>query len=71
MPPQNREYRRSLGARKRGSNVHKRFETHFDTTEETEIVLVPLADTPDLIRREQITHALVVVAFHWYGLLTK
>ena len=49
-------------------NVEKRFETHFDTTEETEVVLVPLADIPDLIRRGQITHALVVVAFHWYGL---
>ena len=52
-------------------NVEKRFETHFDTTEETEVVLVPLADIPDLIRRGQITHALVVVAFHWYGLLTR
>lgn len=50
-------------------NVQKRFETHFDTTEETEVVLVPLADIPDLIRRGQITHALVVVAFHWYDLL--
>ncbi len=36
----------------------------FDTTEETEVVLVPLAEIPDLIRGEVITHALVVVAFH-------
>jgi ADP-ribose pyrophosphatase len=34
-------------------------------TEHTEPVLVPLADIPDLIRRGTITHALVVVAFHW------
>ena len=38
---------------------------HFDSTEETEVVLVPLARIPDLIRAGDITHALVVVAFHW------
>lgn len=52
-------------------HVEKRFETNFDTTEETEVLLAPLADIPDLIRRGQITHALVVVAFHWYDLLAK
>lgn len=52
-------------------NVEKRFEPNFDTTEETEVTLAPLADIPDLIRQGQITHALVVVAFHWYDLLTK
>ena len=41
----------------------------FDTTEETEVVLVPLDEIPDLIRREVITHALVVVAFHHLMLL--
>ncbi len=50
-------------------NVEKCFEPNFDTTEETEVVLVPLAHIPDLIRRGHITHALVVVAFHWYALL--
>jgi hypothetical protein len=41
---------------------------HFDTTEETEVVLVPLARIPDLIREGAITHALVVTAFHWLHL---
>jgi 8-oxo-dGTP pyrophosphatase MutT (NUDIX family) len=40
----------------------------FDSTEETEVVLVPLARIPDLIADGTITHALVVVAFHWLGL---
>ena len=37
-------------------------------TEETEVVLQPLSRVPDLIRAGQISHALVVVAFHWLGL---
>jgi len=45
-------------------DVEPRHDTHFDTTEETEVVLVPMRDVPDLIRRDEITHALVVVAFH-------
>ena len=36
----------------------------FDSTEECEVVLVPLDEIPELIRRGVITHALVVVAFH-------
>ena len=44
-------------------------EPAFDSTEETEVVLVPLADVPDRIRDGTITHALVVVAFHWLSLL--
>jgi 8-oxo-dGTP pyrophosphatase MutT (NUDIX family) len=40
----------------------------FDSTEETEVALVPLASVPELIRDGRITHALVVVAFHWLGL---
>ena len=40
----------------------------FDSTEETEVVLVPLAEIPQLIRDGRITHALVVVAFHWLAL---
>lgn len=49
-------------------DVERRHDTHFDTTEETEVVLVPLASVPDLIRGGEITHALVVVAFHWLAL---
>lgn len=37
----------------------------FDSTEETEVELVPLERIPELVRDGTITHALVVVAFHW------
>jgi len=40
----------------------------FDSSEETEVELVPLVRIPDLIRNGDITHALVVVAFHWLSL---
>lgn len=49
-------------------DVEARHATSFDSTEETEVVLAPLAAIPDLIRGGQITHALVVVAFHWLAL---
>jgi 8-oxo-dGTP pyrophosphatase MutT (NUDIX family) len=49
-------------------DVEPRHATSFDSTEETEVVLAPLAGIPDLIRAGQITHALVVVAFHWLAL---
>ena len=49
-------------------DVERRHDTRFDTTEETEVVLVPMASVPDLIRAGEITHALVVVAFHWLAL---
>lgn len=39
-------------------------ETHFDTTEETEVELVPLADVPGLVANGTISHALVVSAFY-------
>jgi len=40
----------------------------FDSTEETAVELVPLTRVPDLMRGGEITHALVVVAFHWLAL---
>jgi 8-oxo-dGTP pyrophosphatase MutT (NUDIX family) len=49
-------------------DVEQRHVPTFDSTEETEVVLVPLARIPDLIRAGDITHALVVVAFHWLAL---
>jgi 8-oxo-dGTP pyrophosphatase MutT (NUDIX family) len=52
-------------------NVEKQFDTHFDTTEETEVVLVPSTQIPDLVRQGRITHALVVTAFYWYDLLLR
>jgi ADP-ribose pyrophosphatase len=35
----------------------------LDTTEETEVILVPLASIKDLIKSGEITHALVIAAF--------
>jgi len=35
----------------------------LDTTEETEVILVPLASIKELIRSGEITHALVIAAF--------
>ena len=52
-------------------NVERLHDPHFDSTEETEVVLVPLVRIPDLIRGGDITHALVVVAFHWLALHTR
>jgi len=45
-------------------NVELRSAVSFDTTEETEVVLVPLDEIPALIKSGTISHALVVVAFH-------
>ena len=49
-------------------DVECRHVPSFDSTEETEVVLVPLIRIPELIRAGDITHALVVVAFHWLSL---
>ena len=39
-------------------------EPRLDGTEETEVVLVPRPDLPELVRSGRINHALVVVAFY-------
>ena len=52
-------------------NVEKICEPSFDTTEETEVTLVPVSDLPEIVRQGLITHALVVVAFYWYDLLKR
>jgi len=52
-------------------NVEKHFEPHFDTTEETEVILVPSSQLSELVRQGKITHALVVTAFYWYDLLRR
>ena len=49
-------------------DVHLAGSVSFDTTEETEVVLVPLGEIPELVRRGVISHALVVVAFHHLAL---
>ncbi len=52
-------------------NVERICEPHFDTTEETEVTLVPVSELPEIVRQGRITHALVVVAFYWYDLLKR
>jgi 8-oxo-dGTP pyrophosphatase MutT (NUDIX family) len=49
-------------------DVERRYTPMFDSTEETEVVLVPHASVPALLRDGVITHALVVVAFEWLWL---
>lgn len=44
--------------------VENRHETHFDTTEETEVELVPLGEIPRLVTSGTISHALVISAFY-------
>ena len=46
-------------------------EQSLEGNEEIEVVLYPLSDVPDLIRTGQITHSLVIAAFHFYHLHVK
>lgn len=48
--------------------VRRLGEPQLDATECIEVVSVPLADIPRLIREGEITHALVVVAFAHFGI---
>jgi ADP-ribose pyrophosphatase len=41
-------------------------ETSLDPDEDIDVVLIPVADIPDLIERGMINHALVVIAFYFY-----
>ncbi len=50
-------------------NSHKVADLSLDPDEDIDVVLVPLSNIPDLIRDGTISHALVVVAFHLYGLV--
>jgi ADP-ribose pyrophosphatase len=47
-------------------DVVRRFELQHDGTEFTEPVLVPRERIPDLIREGAISHALAIVAFHFF-----
>ncbi|NIN67707.1 MAG: NUDIX domain-containing protein [Anaerolineae bacterium] len=38
----------------------------LDDTEDIEVVLVPLSEIPNLIRKGEITNAMVILAFYWY-----
>ncbi len=52
-------------------NARKIQEPVFDTTEDIEIVLKPLAEISEMIRTGEIMHALVITAFHMLGLHKK
>jgi len=47
-------------------NVYPIGEQEQDDKEDIEVVLKPLADIPDIIKRGEITHALVLAAFYRY-----
>lgn len=38
----------------------------LDDTEDIEVTLVAVSDVPDLIRKGEITNAMVILAFYWY-----
>jgi ADP-ribose pyrophosphatase len=37
-----------------------------DQTEDIEVVLIPVSDISELIRKGEIDHAMVITAFYWY-----
>ena len=51
--------------------VKKVADLDLDESEEIEVLTVPLEEIPDMITREEITHSLVICAFHWLGLLER
>ena len=48
--------------------VKKVAEIDLEESEEIEVMVAPLEQIPDLIAREEITHSLVICAFHWLAL---
>jgi len=52
-------------------NVRKVQEPVFDANEDIEIMQVPLAQVPEMIRKGEIMHALVITAFHMFDLHKK
>lgn len=49
-------------------NVEKVADSSLDPDEDIDVVLIPLEDVPPLIRQGAISHALVIVAFHFFNL---
>jgi 8-oxo-dGTP pyrophosphatase MutT (NUDIX family) len=49
-------------------NVKKVSNPMPDQTEDIEVVLIPLSQIPELIRKGEIDHAIVIAAFHLYFL---
>jgi 8-oxo-dGTP pyrophosphatase MutT (NUDIX family) len=52
-------------------NVTKVSDPRPDQTEDIEVVLIPLPEIPELIRKGKIDHAIVIAAFSWYFLRTN
>jgi 8-oxo-dGTP pyrophosphatase MutT (NUDIX family) len=48
------------------SNVRKSGDPTPDQAEDIEVLLIPLSDIPELIRKGEIDHAMVIIAFYWY-----
>lgn len=53
------------------TNVKRLEQPRFDGTEEIVLRIVPLLTVPTLIRDSSITHALVIVAFHYLDLFKQ
>jgi hypothetical protein len=49
-------------------NITKVRDPAQDQTEDIEVVLIPLVDIPELIRKGKVDHAIVISAFYWYFL---
>jgi len=49
-------------------NVTKLRDPMPDQTEDIEVALIPLVDIPELIRKGEIDHSIVISAFYWYFL---
>ena len=47
-------------------NVMKVRDPMPDQTEDIEVVLIPLTDIPELIRKGKIDHSIVISAFYWF-----
>jgi 8-oxo-dGTP pyrophosphatase MutT (NUDIX family) len=47
-------------------NVQKAHDPMPDQTEDIEVILIPLAEIPNLISKGEIDHAMVITAFYWY-----
>jgi 8-oxo-dGTP pyrophosphatase MutT (NUDIX family) len=52
-------------------NVKKVRDPMPDQAEDIEVVLIPLFDIPELIRKRKIDHAMVITAFYYYFLRTQ
>lgn len=49
-------------------NIKKVCDPNPDQTEDIEVALIPLSDIPELIRKGEIDHAMVITAFYLYFL---